>query len=154
MSLISVSEYAKIHGKDTGNVRRMLISGRLTGYKIGNQWVLDEETPYPKDNRIKSGKYKVYSFPELVNIIRPILKKYNAESATLFGSYARNEATCSSDIDLVVIGGKNFDSTDIFSIADELYEASGKSVDVYEQSEISKKSDLFKAIKKEGVAIA
>lgn len=154
MALISVTEYANMHGKDPGNVRRMLLCGRLTGYKIGKQWVIDDNTQYPKDKRIKSGRYKVYSRSELVDMIKPILRKYNAVDAVLFGSYARSEATVSSDIDLLVDGGEEFDPTDIFSIAEELNEISGKAVDVYERSEISKGSDLLKAIRKEGVVIA
>lgn len=153
MALISVTEYANMHGKDPGNVRRMLLCGRLQGYKIGKQWVIDSATQYPKDKRIKNGKYKIYSLSEIKAMIKPILKKYNAEGATLFGSYARNEATSSSDIDLLVNGGKSFDATDIFCIADELYEVSGKSVDVYEKSEIAKDSDLFGAIAREGVVL-
>lgn len=153
MAIVSVTEYANMHGKDPGNVRRMLICGRLQGYKIGKQWVIDDAIQYPKDKRIKNGRYKIYSLSELMDMIKPILKKYNAEGATLFGSYARNEATASSDIDLLVNGGKSFDATDIFCIADELYEASGKKVDVYEKSEITKESDLYGAIIKDGVAI-
>lgn len=153
MALISVTEYANKYDKDPGNVRRMLLCGRLPGYKIGKQWVIDEEAQYPKDNRIKTAKYKIYSISELTNMIKPILKKYNAKGATIFGSYARNEATRLSDIDLLVNGGKDFDATDIFSIAEELYEISGKSVDVYEQSEISKKSKLYNAITRDGVVI-
>lgn len=153
MSLISVTEYANQYNKDPGNVRRMLLCGRLQGYKIGKQWVIDSETQYPRDKRIKTGKYKIYSLSELMDMIKPIIKKYNAEGATLFGSYARNEATASSDIDLLVNGGKKFDATDIFCIADELYEVSGKSVDVYEKSEIAKGSDLFSTISREGVVL-
>ena len=45
------------------------------------------------------------SYPELEATIRLLLKKYHAEYALLFGSYARGEATPNSDIDLVVVGG-------------------------------------------------
>lgn len=44
------------------------------------------------------------SYPELEATIRLLLKKYHAEYALLFGSYARGEATPNSDIDLVVVG--------------------------------------------------
>ena len=39
------------------------------------------------------------SYPELEATIRLLLKKYHAEYALLFGSYARGEATPNSDID-------------------------------------------------------
>lgn len=153
MGLLSVTEYAKKTNKDPGNIRRMLLCKRLNGFKIGNQWVIEEGTNYPVDNRIKSGKYKVYSQEELFTIIKSILNKYQIDSASLFGSYARNEATSSSDIDLLVNGNRNFERTDIFSIAEELHELSGKNVDVYEINEISKNTKLYKNIKNEAIKI-
>lgn len=154
MTLLSVTEYANKHRKDPGNVRRMLLCGRLEGYKIGKQWVIDENSKYPDDKRVKTGKYKIYSKDELFQMIKPILDRYKASGATLFGSYARNEATHSSDIDLLVKGGKDFDPTDIFSIAEDLHSVSGKNVDVYEQREISKDSQLLQSINCEGIIIS
>lgn len=43
---------------------------------------------------------------EVKTLIQMLLRKYNAEYALLFGSYARGEATAESDIDVVVVGGK------------------------------------------------
>lgn len=48
-----------------------------------------------------------------------------------------------SDIDFIVIGGHAFDPTNIFAIAEDLYEASGKNVDVYEINEIKKKHTII-----------
>ena len=48
---------------------------------------------------------QVYTRDEIIGVILPLLKKYRAEGAILFGSYARQEANAQSDIDLVVIGG-------------------------------------------------
>ena len=95
----------------------------------------------------------IYSLAELSELIKPILKKYKAEQAFLFGSYARQEATPGSDIDLYVIGGNAFDPTDIFCIADELYKKAGKNVDVYEKQEIKAGSPLHKTILQERVLI-
>lgn len=100
---------------------------------------------------MKAGVYMIYSIAALKNIILPILKKYRAEKAILFGSYARNQATPNSDIDLIVIGGDTFDPTDIFAIAEDLHEISGKNVDVYEIDEINKDSPLYHSIMKEGI---
>ena len=38
---------------------------------------------------------------EVKTLIQMLLRKYNAEYALLFGSYARGEATAESDIDVV-----------------------------------------------------
>jgi uncharacterized protein len=40
--------------------------------------------------------------PIELNELRAILKKYGVVSASVFGSYARGEATASSDLDLLV----------------------------------------------------
>ena len=97
---------------------------------------------------------QVCSLSEISSVVLALLKKYHAESAILFGSYARQEADAMSDIDLVVIGGDGFDPTDVFCIADDLYRLTGKRVDVYELCEINKGSDFYHTILSEGVRIA
>ncbi len=97
---------------------------------------------------------RIYSRDEIIQAVLPILRKYRAEQAILFGSYARQDATTGSDIDLLVIGGEQFDPTDVFCIADELYRILGKNVDVYELCEIQEGSDLYRSIFSEGVRIA
>ena len=44
----------------------------------------------------------VYTVSEIESIIRPIAEKFGLKAVYLFGSYARNEATENSDIDLLV----------------------------------------------------
>ena len=96
---------------------------------------------------------KQYTISDIKKMILPILKKYSAEQAVLFGSYARNEANKDSDIDVLVIGGDRFDTTDIFCIADELHRASSKNVDVYEESEIDPASAFYNNILKDMVKL-
>ena len=43
----------------------------------------------------------IYTQSEIFAVVRQLLKKYHAESAILFGSYARQEADAASDIDLI-----------------------------------------------------
>ena len=78
----------------------------------------------------------IYSFAELQAMIRPLVEKYGMKGARLFGSYARSEARAESDIDVLLDGGSNFRALDVFALAEELLERSGKSVDVYELSEL------------------
>lgn len=55
--LITIVEYAKIHGKEKSSVRYMCARGSLkTARKIGRDWLIDPNELYP-DRRIKSGKY-------------------------------------------------------------------------------------------------
>ena len=96
---------------------------------------------------------QVYSRDEIHAMVAPILRRYNAAYALLFGSYARNEATPQSDIDLVVVGKDSFRPFDIFAIAEDLHECSGKAVDVYEIREVKRDSPFYRAIMSEGVIL-
>jgi hypothetical protein len=56
--LISISEYAKLHGKSHITVQQKARRHKFkTAHKIGRNWVIDSEEPY-NDCRVKSGKYK------------------------------------------------------------------------------------------------
>ena len=96
----------------------------------------------------------VYDQNEIYAAVMPLLKKYRAEKAILFGSYARRDADATSDIDLIIVGGDCFDPTDVFCIAEELHRALGKAVDVYELREINVGSAFYNTILEEGVQIA
>lgn len=61
--MLSVSQYAAEVGKDVGNIRRLIAAGRIPAVKVGNQWCIEEGTPYPADKRLKSGKYKGWRKP-------------------------------------------------------------------------------------------
>lgn len=48
MALISLAEYAKLHGRDGATVRQMALRGGFsTACKIGRNWVIDSNEPYP-----------------------------------------------------------------------------------------------------------
>ena len=96
----------------------------------------------------------IYTQDEIFAAVRLLLEKYHAESAILFGSYARREADAASDIDLIVIGGSKFDPTDILCIAEELHRTLGKPVDVYELRELDANSAFYNTVMAEGVQIA
>ena len=96
----------------------------------------------------------VFSQEQLACVILPLLQKYHAQSAILFGFYARQEADAQSDIDLLIIGGPSFKLTDVFALAEELHLNTGKAVDVYELNEIDQQSEFYHTILKEGVKIA
>ena len=113
----SVSEYAKIVGKDPGNIRRKLINGELKGEKIGSQWVIPKGTVYPADKRVVTGVYHnsrkrsmLYKkHPEIMKKITQMSKeigelyKSDAESIIMYGSYTRGEETEESDVDIAIM---------------------------------------------------
>ena len=56
--LISLAEYAQMHGKEVSGIRRNCINGGFkTAQKIGRNWVIDSEEPLV-DQRVTSGKYR------------------------------------------------------------------------------------------------
>ena len=97
---------------------------------------------------------KTLSLNEIKETVLLLLKKYHAESALLFGSFARGTATESSDIDIVVFGGPHFKRTDIFAFAEDLRCITGRAVDAFEISEINIGTPFHSAIMEEGVKIA
>lgn len=87
-------------------------------------------------------------------LIRELLKKYNGESAILFGSYARGDYTDKSDVDVVVFGGDQFKPIDIFAFGEDLREMTKKEADVFEIREINKDTEFYKNVLKDGVHIS
>ena len=96
----------------------------------------------------------VLSIDEIRNIVKALLQKYHAEYALLFGSYARGEATPDSDIDIIIVGGENFTPRNIFALAEDLREMSGRDADVFELREINHGSPFYESVMKEGIKIA
>ena len=113
----SVAEYADKYDKDPSSVRRMLISGKLKGEKLGKQWVITKGTEYPEDKRLKTGNYKNWrkrsginqSNPGLMNALSEMSARLgeiyggSLDKVILYGSYARGEETIDSDVDIAVI---------------------------------------------------
>lgn len=57
MALISLKEYAKLHGRTLVNMRAKAERGMFaTARKIGRDWLIDSDEPFI-DNRVRSGKY-------------------------------------------------------------------------------------------------
>ena len=55
--LISLAEYAEKHGKCQESAQKMAQRGGFqTARKIGRNWVIDSEEPWP-DRRVKTGEY-------------------------------------------------------------------------------------------------
>ena len=91
---------------------------------------------------------------QIEQIVKFLLKRYDAEYALLFGSYARGEETPESDIDIIVFGGDGFKKTNIFAFAEELRTATGKAVDAFEICEVNSDSEFYRNAVNEGIKIA
>lgn len=65
MALISLIEYGERHSKNRATVRQKAKAGGFTtAHKIGRNWVIEEDEPYPDDKRVKSGEYKDWRKPK------------------------------------------------------------------------------------------
>ena len=73
---------------------------------------------------------KPYSITEIRNLILPVAMQYGVERISLFGSYARGDATAGSDVDLRVAKGAVRGYFKLAGFHRELEEALNKQVDV------------------------
>lgn len=96
---------------------------------------------------------KIYSIDELKTILEKILKDTVVEKAILFGSYAKNCPTETSDIDLIIDSNGKLLNINFYGLLEELVEQLNKNIDLFEITEIQKDSDIYKNIQKEGVVL-
>ena len=80
-------------------------------------------------NGCTDGK-QIYTIKYIKNIILPILSKYSIQDVYLFGSYARGDATSSSDIDIYCDKGNIKTLIDQDELESELESALNKKVDI------------------------
>ena len=90
----------------------------------------------------------IYTLSELSAVIRPIAEKYRLQTVFLFGSYARGEATESSDIDLLVdTSGSTIKG--LFSLGAlycDLEEALQKSIDLVTVSALEQQTTMLSEV--------
>ena len=93
----------------------------------------------------------IYTIEEIKEKAIPIAIEYEIDSMSLFGSYARGEATNDSDVDFLIEKGKIKGLLDFIGFIQDLEEIFNCHVDVVTTG-IEDKSFLS-TIKKEGVLI-
>ena len=105
-----------------------------------------------KMEQLSDSKEYVYSVSTIKRICKSIFIKYpQIECAYLYGSYARNEATTKSDIDLLVVChgmGLKF-----FEMASDLEESLNKKVDIQTHDQIGDNIDFLENILLDGIKI-
>lgn len=95
---------------------------------------------------------KIYTLDEIRAIANPIARRYNIAGLYLFGSYARGEATASSDLDFRVDRGQMTDMLELGGLYSDLEEGFGqKKLDVLTTQMLS--NDFLAQIKPEEVLI-
>ena len=96
---------------------------------------------------------RIYTIDEIKELLYPLLHAVPVSSAILFGSYARNEATAKSDIDLFVDSNGKLSDWDFCEFCEKLSDTTQKKMDIIEKIEIDPSSDLYQIIQTEGVVI-
>ncbi len=99
-------------------------------------------------------KKEIFTLDKIASIVKPLAKAYAIDAVYLFGSYARGEADENSDLDFLVMGGKNFKRTRIFAFGEDLRELLQKDVDVFEISEINVGTPFYNAVMRDKVLVA
>lgn len=91
-----------------------------------------------------------FSIDELKQRITPIAQKYDLRAVYLFGSYARNEATDQSDVDILIdrASSKIKGMFDMGALYEELSASVGKQIDLVtmqtlEQQSTRQRTPLF-----------
>jgi predicted nucleotidyltransferase len=94
----------------------------------------------------------VYSIPEISHIVSPIAQSYGVSRLSVFGSYARGEATPGSDIDFrIVDDGSLRGLVKLAGFCRELENSLNASVDVLTNDVLDE--DFLNRIKDEEVLI-
>ena len=70
-------------------------------------------------------------------LLLPIVKKYGIKSLSVFGSYARNEATPTSDVDILIDGGNYHGLVEYMTMIDDMKAVLGRDVDVITQNALN-----------------
>lgn len=96
--------------------------------------------------------------PALLNVkyikmmTSPIFAKYEeVRCAFLFGSYARNEATVKSDVDILIVAPTM--GLKLFALAADLEMVLGKQVDLLTHRQITDNEEFLARLLKEGIKI-
>ena len=95
----------------------------------------------------------VLTLDSIKELVSPVLGKHGVIQAIVFGSYARGEATVSSDVDIVIDSEGRLNGMAFFVASDEISKALPIPSDIYEKREIREGTALHDKIKKEGVVL-
>ncbi len=81
------------------------------------------------------------------------MKSTDVEKAILFGSYAKNQPTATSDIDILIDSKGKIKGLKFYAIIDMIKEKLNKEVDIIEKSEVDEGSIIDQEIQNTGVVI-
>lgn len=99
----------------------------------------------------------IYTIDEIKSMIADVVSEYEVEKVYLFGSYARQEATSKSDIDLYIPALPDSMGIKYFGMLERLKEVTGKDIDIITDDSVFStpeyKMELFADINSDKVLI-
>ena len=107
-------------------------------YKIKELTKVDENTGILSKNKI-------------IEVVSSVLKKYKIKSCFLFGSYAKDKANPSSDIDLLI--DSDITGLSYYGLVEELREKLHKRIDLLTLKSIENNSQMLYEVLKDGIKI-
>lgn len=96
---------------------------------------------------------KTYTIKEIQEKLKEILEDQPVYQVILFGSYAKNQATSKSDIDLVIDTKSKLKGFALLKLICQIQEKFKKDIDGFEKYEIINDSPIDKEIKETGVVV-
>lgn len=96
---------------------------------------------------------KIYTIEEIKKILKEFLKDKPVYQVILFGSYAKQEATKESDVDLIIDTNSKLKGFALLKLICQIEERLQKNIDGFEKYEIIENSLIDKEIKKTGVVV-
>lgn len=96
---------------------------------------------------------KIYTLEDIKEMLREVLMHTEVEKAILFGSYAKNEPTEQSDIDILIDSDGKIRGLKYFAMIDMIKQKFNKEVDIIDKTEIDKNSKIEKEIERTGIVI-
>ena len=95
----------------------------------------------------------IMSIKEVQEKTVSIFKEYPINKVILFGSYAKDDATSNSDIDLYIDSDGKLRGLDFVGLLENLVNALGKDVDLIDKSHIEPDSVILREIESGGVVL-
>ncbi len=96
---------------------------------------------------------RIYTLEDIKKMLKEVLMNTDVEKAILFGSYAKNEQTEHSDIDILIDSKGKIRGLKYFAIIDMIKQKFDKEVDIIETTEIDKDSKIEKEIERTGIIV-
>jgi len=96
---------------------------------------------------------EVYSIDEIKRRLSSVFESEPVYKAVLFGSYAKGEATESSDVDIMIDSRGLLLNMNFYGVLHDITECLGKKVDLIEVTEIREDSPLYTEVHERGIML-